>query len=403
MNQLTFFDKIQVLFQLLFSSPIIIGIFAFSMVLMIILFFYSRLNKKIIKYVFIGLYIVIGFAIIKYGSYFLTSLDSFVTLFMANIYFPIIPVYIVIMLISFIIMIITLSSKKKSRVVKIINTVFFTLIQMLFAVFIYIVESNDIDLSNNTGLYTNDQTMTLLELGMGLFFIWMIILLVIFYLKKADKIFKVKKNVEQDDFDLYINDFNEPKKSVEINSRVNDSVGNVNLVHENNDVGNINLVSDVSTNNVFQPESSINNGVNLVPEVSVDNSFGNSDLSSGIVNNYSTYSNLSNSIGTNSFDNGQFNNNIVDNMSTEFKNGFTDSFNSSFQSNDSYLNNSSYNNVNVSNSFNSNVDTISNGSSSTKPSNNVGSMNIFDNFDFLDVSTKPVERKNDDVEIIDFD
>ena len=218
------------------------------------LFFYSRLNKKIIKYVFIGLYIIIiGFAIIKYGSYFLTSLDSFVTLFMANIYFPIIPVYIVIMLISFIIMIITLSSKKKSRVVKIINTVFFTLIQMLFAVFIYIVESNDIDLSSNTGLYTNDQTMTLLELGMGLFFIWMIILLVILYLKKADKIFKVKKNVEQEDFDEYINDYNEPKKSDNLSSNkgVNSipEVSNVNLSSQANNVGKVNLVPEVSVVN----------------------------------------------------------------------------------------------------------------------------------------------------------
>ena len=303
MNQLTFFDKIQVLFKLLFSSPIIIGIFAFSLVLMIILFFSSRLNKRIIKYVFIGLYIIIiGFAIIKYGSYFLTSLDSFVTLFMANIYFPIIPVYIVIMLISFIIMIITLSSKKKSRVVKIINTVFFTLIQMLFAVFIYIVESNDIDLSSNTGLYTNDQTMTLLELGMGLFFIWMIILLVILYLKKADKIFKVKKNVEQEDFDLYINDYNEPKKSDNLSSNkgVNSipEVSNVNLSSQANNVGKVNLVPEVSVVNSTPQVNNIgiNQGVQFnsfssnmeeEPVIDFDDSFNASNSFSSNVNNSS--------------------------------------------------------------------------------------------------------------------
>lgn len=211
MNQLTFIDKIQVLIKLLFSSPIIIGIFAFSMALMIILFFYSKFNKKIIKFIFISIYVlVLGFTIFKYGNYFLTSIDSFVTIFMANIYFPMIPVYIFVMFISFIIMVITLSSKKKNKFIKIINTVFFTLIQMLFALFIYIVESNNIDLSNNTGIYTNEQTLTLLELGMGLFVIWIIVLLVILYLKKADKIFKVKDVVEHDDFDEYINDYNEP-------------------------------------------------------------------------------------------------------------------------------------------------------------------------------------------------
>lgn len=210
MNELTFMDKINVLFKLLFSSPVIIGIFVFSLILMITLFFYSKLNKKIMKFIFIVIYLaLIGFAVFKYGRYFLTSIDSFVTLFMANIYFPIIPVYVGIMFISFIIMIVTLSSKNNHRVVKIINTVFFTFIQMLFALFIYIVESNNIDISANSNLYSNEQTMTLLELGMGMFVIWIFILLIIFYLKKADKIFKVKKIEETDDFDEYINDYNE--------------------------------------------------------------------------------------------------------------------------------------------------------------------------------------------------
>lgn len=210
MNELTFMDKINVLFKLLFSSPVIIGIFVFSLILMITLFFYSKLNKKIMKFIFIVIYLaLIGFAVFKYGRYFLTSIDSFVTLFMANIYFPIIPVYVGIMFISFIIMIVTLSSKNNHRVVKIINTVFFTFIQMLFALFIYIVESNNIDISANSNLYSNEQTMTLLELGMGMFVIWIFILLIIFYLKKADKIFKVKKIDETDDFDEYINDYNE--------------------------------------------------------------------------------------------------------------------------------------------------------------------------------------------------
>lgn len=273
MNQLTFIDKIQVLIKLLFSSPIIIGIFAFSMALMIILFFYSKFNKKIIKFIFISIYVlVLGFTIFKYGNYFLTSIDSFVTIFMANIYFPMIPVYIFVMFISFIIMIITLSSKKKNKFIKIINTVFFTLIQMLFALFIYIVESNNIDLSNNTGIYTNEQTLTLLELGMGLFVIWIIVLLVILYLKKADKIFKVKDVVEHDDFDEYINDYNEPviesvseSKSNKVKKKLFKKKDKPvkDFAFKEND--NIIQNSNVDINNNF------NNSVvdNLVPELSL--------------------------------------------------------------------------------------------------------------------------------------
>jgi hypothetical protein len=325
MNQLSFMDKISVLFKLLFSSPIIIGIFVFSFFLMILLFFNSRFNKKVIKYSFVVIYVLIlGFSIFKYGNYFLTSIDSFLTLFMANIYFPIIPVYVVIMVISFIIMIFTLGGRVKSKVVKVINTVFFTLIQMMFAIFIYIIESTHMDLSANANLYSNEQTMTLLELGMGLFFIWIIILLVVLYLKKADKIFKLKSDDVSDDFDEYINDYNEPNSV---------------------------LVNNNSSSNVLENTSFNDSSINL--NNSVD--FGNIDLDSSV------NSSLNNSNGSD-YD-------IVKSLVPEAT------------------------------SISSNVQGVNNSTMNTNI--NMNSSSIFDNFQFLDIPNKNVERKEDEVEIID--
>lgn len=384
MNQLTFFDKIQVLFRLLFSSPIIIGIFAFSLFLMIMLFFSAKLNKKLVKYIFIGIYVlVIGFSIVKYGSYFLTSIDSFLTLFMANIYFPVIPIYVAIMIISFIIMIITLSGRHKSRFIKILNIVFFTIIQMLFVVFIYVIESNNIDLSTNTGLYSNEQTMTLLELGMGLFVIWIVLLLVIIYLKKADKIFKVKKSEEQDDFDEYINDYNEPGV-VASNNHIVSNVGNnivdalvpeaasyqpvqdvvpltepvvsSNNFSDNDDLGDIESID-------FDEKIDTYNEINNISDSSINNNSYNDLNSYNNTNNYS-YSSFDN----NSYDYGNINDNLNDSID-----------NSLINNSNSYIDN------NINNKVNPSVD------------------DIFSNFNFLDIPSKPIERKNDDVEIIDFD
>ena len=304
MNQLTFVDKIQVLFNLLFSSPIIIGIFAFSMILMILLFFYSKLNKKIMKYSFVTLYIlIIGFAVVRYGSYFLTSIDSFITLFMANIYFPILPVYIFIMLVSFIIMIVTLSSKSEHKIVKIINTVFFSLIQMLFALFIYIVESSKIDLSSNNNLYSNEQTLTLLELGMGLFFVWIVILLIVLYLKKADKIFRVKNSDNTDDFDDYINDYNEPGV---VNSSVSSSAV-VNISESSNNLSAQELFNsfnyvDSNSNSLNKIDNSSVNSTNVQSSVYdnaeiVDFSIFSSDFNDKSSNNSnSSISNFNNDL-----------------------------------------------------------------------------------------------------------
>lgn len=384
MNQLTFFDKIQVLFRLLFSSPIIIGIFAFSLFLMIMLFFSAKLNKKLVKYIFIGIYVlVIGFSIVKYGSYFLTSIDSFLTLFMANIYFPVIPIYVAIMIISFIIMIITLSGRHKSRFIKILNIVFFTIIQMLFVVFIYVIESNNIDLSTNTGLYSNEQTMTLLELGMGLFVIWIVLLLVIIYLKKADKIFKVKKSEEQDDFDEYINDYNEPGV-VASNNHIVSNVGN-NIVdalvpeaasyQPVQDV--VPLTEPVVSSNNFSDNGDLGDIESIDFDEKIDtyneiNNISDSSINKDSYNDLNSYNNTNNysysSFDNNSYDYGNINDNLNDSID-----------NSSINNSNSYIDN------NINNKVNPSVD------------------DIFSNFNFLDIPSKPIERKNDDVEIIDFD
>ena len=357
MNQLTLFDKIQVLFQLLFSSPIIIGIFAFSLVLMIILFFSSRLNKKIIKYIFIGIYLlVIGFSIVKYGSYFLTSLDSFLTLFMANIYFPVIPIYVAIMITSFIIMIITLSGRHKSRFIKILNIVFFTLIQMLFVVFIYVIEVNNIDLSTNTGLYSNEQTMTLLELGMGLFVVWIVLLLIIIYLKKADKIFKVKKKDEQDDFDEYINDYNEPS----VNTSLSNNSFNSNIIQS--------LVPETSNYDVEEEIISFDEPI-LESHVSDDY---NNDSSLDVSNPVDTIDEIESLDSDIETINDSYIN-PVDSIKLEETDNFVN------ESNNNFIDN------NINNKVNPSVD------------------DIFSSFQFLDIPNKSIERKSDDVEVIDFD
>jgi len=357
MNQLSLFEKVQVLFRLLFSSPIIIGIFVFSLFLMILLFFYSKLNKKVIKYSFIGIYVlIIGFAFFKYGSYFLTSIDSFLTLFMANIYFPTIPVYVAIMIISFIVMIITLSNRKINKFVKIINTVFFTLIQMLFAVFIYIIETNKIDVSSNSNLYTNEQTLVLLELGMGLFVIWMVLLLVIFYLKKADKIFKTNKNDNVDDFDEYINDYNEPL-----------NVGSSNVSSNNISSNNVES-NNVESNNVESNNVESNN-------VESNNVISNNVESNNVESNNVVSNNVSNDI---------------DEEILSFDSDL--SINKKFESVD-----------NLDNSFIINKPISDERSVKNKVDYNNNPVDVFNNFNFLDFNNKKVERKNDDVEIIDFD
>lgn len=399
MNQLTLMDKIRVLFSMLVSSPIVIGIFAFSLLLMIILIFSSRLNKKLVKYGFIGIYLaVIGFSIFKYGGYFLTSIDSFLTLFMANIYFPIIPIYVAIMIISFIIMIITLSGKRKSRVIKLINVIFFTLIQMLFVVFIYTVESNNIDLSSNATLYSNDQTMTLLELGMGLFVVWVILLIVIIYLKKADKIFKSKKNEETDDFDEYINDYNIPVNPVPVVNKDIDMVPNVNMEipdmsapveNSENDIVKTLVPDLVSVKKEDVLDFDDTPSVPVKEDVPVQvSSF---DSATGLV----TFDKLP-EIEPISVPYHAASNNVSISAVEDVK---IPAVNTSVSTN-TFIKNIPNGVTEVDNSISSSNTFVNNAPSEPKKVEKPTS-DIFSSFQFLDMPSKPVERRNDDVEIID--
>lgn len=398
MNQLTLMDKIQVLFSMLVSSPIVIGIFAFSLLLMIILIFSSRLNKKLVKYGFIGIYlVVIGFSIFKYGGYFLTSIDSFLTLFMANIYFPIIPIYVAIMIISFIIMIITLSGKRKSRIIKLVNVIFFTLIQMLFVVFIYTVESNNIDLSSNATLYSNDQTMTLLELGMGLFVIWVILLIVIIYLKKADKIFKPKKSEEADDFDEYINDYNIPVNPVPVVNNNIDMVPNVNM-----EIPDMTVPVEKSENDIVKtlvpdlvsiPKEDVldfDDTPSAPVKENVPVQVSSFDSATGLV----TFDKLPEPEPINTPYHAASNNvNIaVEDVKVPAQN--THAFNT-------FINNIPSSVSEIDNSINSSNSTFINNVPSEPKKTEKPTSDIFSSFQFLDMPSKPIERKNDDVEIID--
>ena len=257
-------------------------------------------------------------------------------------------------------MVVTLSSKKRSKLVKIINTVFFTLIQMLFALFIYIVEFNNIDISTNTNLYTNEQTLTLLEFGMGLFVVWILLLLVIFYLKKADKIFKVKSDESVDDYYDYINDFNEPVRNNTNVDQVTNKKKKVKVKKNKNkivdeEVVPVNVSSSVS--------NSFNNDVvqSLVPEVGL---FDTNDEEVILVDDFNTVSNNGTTI------NNSINNNLNEGLNST--------------SNNLYTNNDlgGFTNVN-------------------QNSNN--SFDVFSNFEFLNVPNNQLDRKNNDVEVIDFD
>ena len=94
-------------------------------------------------------------------------------------YFPTTLEFTVVMLISFVIMIISLVSKKSNKILKFVNTFIPIFISFLFLSIIEYINSNSIPF-NEYSVFTDPTLMSLNEFAMGIFIAWIISLIIYF-------------------------------------------------------------------------------------------------------------------------------------------------------------------------------------------------------------------------------
>jgi len=189
---LSFLEKVGIVFKHIFSSYLSIEMFIISLILFCILVINIKKDNFLIQLISISIYM--GFVIgifVTYTSYVRTSINSFVKGIMNYIYFPSTIVYFFIMLFVSIMLIYTLFSKKLTYVKKVINYAFFSLLFFFFMSFLSLSAVDGVDLINVTKLYQNDTILSLVQISNLLLVVWFIITgfyhLYQFYKKKFDK------------------------------------------------------------------------------------------------------------------------------------------------------------------------------------------------------------------------
>jgi hypothetical protein len=179
MEYLNILEKLKLLFELVSKNYLFIAVLAISLTVFII-------NKlKLINTRKMGLIITLTFVlcfsiILFYNSSSLFKVfDNISNLIFRNIYFPSIYVYIAVILISNSILIMSVSSKKMTKLYKNINITVAFIINFLFLILINTIGSNDIDILSTTSMYTNNYFVSLIELTTSMFILWMISILTI--------------------------------------------------------------------------------------------------------------------------------------------------------------------------------------------------------------------------------
>lgn len=233
MTYLSLLEKINIFFNMIFDFKIV---FVLVLLLLIInlLFFIKKISyKKYIVSMILSMIIVLSISIMLNFKVLSNTFDNFMNIFFSNIYFPSIYVYIGILIIVFIAFIVSVSSTKINNAYKIVNSIIFSLNNVLLIIILNIIAKNKIDVFSIQSLYTNINLVGILELCTILFLLWIATLIVIFTTNNISERLELrKKSIITDDLDMCTSKL-EDKDLVFEKKSINDSISLSDNVIEN--------------------------------------------------------------------------------------------------------------------------------------------------------------------------
>ena len=186
------FDKMKIIFQLLFSSFMSIEIVLFFLLLFLLLVFNVKIKNKLVPIV-LAIFIVSGISVFCFifSSYAITCLDSFIMKVMDYYYFPSTIVYFFIFLFMVSVCFITMFSKKMKPMKKVFNYCCSTVVFLFFSMFIVLAVYSKIDFADTVALYQNNQILTLVQVSNLIVLFWFVVscfyYLYLFFKKKFDE------------------------------------------------------------------------------------------------------------------------------------------------------------------------------------------------------------------------
>ena len=190
--ELSLFEKMKIIFELLFSSFMFIELFFLFLLLFLLVVVNMKVKNKVIP-IFLTIFFAISVLVlvIYHFSYVATCLDTFIMKVMDYYYFPSTVVFFFLFILAIFIFIYTIFSKRLLTWKKIFNYGIMTVIFLLFSMFIGVASIHHIDLSDVVSLYQNDQILSVVQLSNLIFLCWVVITffyhLYLFFRRKFDK------------------------------------------------------------------------------------------------------------------------------------------------------------------------------------------------------------------------
>ncbi len=195
MKDLSFLDKLKVLVDVSSSSGLCIASIFVIVFLAFMMITTNKRNSKQTKMLYSIIYIVLIIVMfIQYGSSFSTMFDYMMNNLFIAIYFPNLAIYLAAIIATNIILWKTVFNFKEDKLLKVINTIIYSIMHYLLILILNVVNSSEIDVFDNASVYANNDALALIGLSSTIFMIWIIFIIIYKIIRGRQKVHEVVRS-----------------------------------------------------------------------------------------------------------------------------------------------------------------------------------------------------------------
>ena len=179
MTKMSFMDKIQVLIDITSSSNIFIVVILSLLFLAYMFITINKKNLKNSKFTYFLIYdIVIASLLFTYRKSLGNMFDYLVDNLFIIIYFPNLAVYLSAIIVAHIILWISVFKQNISKLIKVINVLFYIVITYILILVLNVINLNNLDVFTQSSIYSNSDALALIELSSSIFMVWIVFLII---------------------------------------------------------------------------------------------------------------------------------------------------------------------------------------------------------------------------------
>lgn len=198
MKDLSFLDKLKVLVDVSSSSGLCIASIFVIVFLAFMMITTNKRNSKQTKIFYSIIYIILIIVMfIQYGSSFSTMFDYMMNNLFIAIYFPNLAIYLAAIIATNIILWKTVFNFKEDKLLKVINTIIYSIMHYLLILILNVVNSSEIDVFDNASVYSNNDALALIGLSSTIFMVWIIFIIIYKIIRGRQKSYEICKPIKK--------------------------------------------------------------------------------------------------------------------------------------------------------------------------------------------------------------